>query len=48
MSADRELDLDAVAHNVFTPIGVLDHEKGYFAIVRDALPVWGAAIWRGP
>lgn len=36
------------AHNVFTPIGVLDHEKGYFAIVSDALPVWGAAIWRGP
>ena len=28
-------------HSVFTPIGVVDHEKGYFAIVDDALAVWG-------
>ncbi len=34
-------------HSVFTPLGVLDHENGYFAIVDDALASWGATMYRG-
>jgi hypothetical protein len=32
------------AHNEFVPIGIIDHENGYFARVQDALSVWGATI----
>jgi len=35
-------------HSVFTPLGVMDHENGYFAIVNDALAAWGASMYRNP
>ena len=32
------------AHTLYAAIGVLDHEKGYFARVLDSLDAWGATI----
>jgi hypothetical protein len=32
------------AHTEFVPIGIMDHENGYFARVQDALSTWGATI----